>query len=83
MPRRSERDDCKCDYLLDTAGRVLHEQRSTLRVRIEPDGAMLTFKGPPRASPMKLREELETAMADQRLMDQIYATADAAASVPV
>ena len=26
---------------------------------------------------------LETAMADQRLMDQIYATADAAASVPV
>ena len=27
---------------------------------------MLTFKGPPRASPMKLREELETAMADGR-----------------
>lgn len=56
----------QCDYLLDTAAGALKKRRSTLRVRIEPDGAALTFKGPPIASTMKLREELETPVADGR-----------------
>ena len=35
-----------------------------LRVRIEPETATLTFKGPSQPSPMKLREEIESRIAD-------------------
>jgi adenylate cyclase, class 2 len=58
-PRRLQRD-----FLLDTADGSLRSRRSVLRVRIEPEGAMITFKGPPQPSTMKLREEIETRVAD-------------------
>ena len=58
-PRRLQRD-----FLLDTADGSFRSRRSLLRVRIEPEGATLTFKGPPQPSPMKLREEIETRIAD-------------------
>ena len=50
------------DYLLDTADGSLAQQRSALRVRLESGNNRVTFKGPPQASTMKLREELETAV---------------------
>ena len=56
------------DYLLDTPEETLRRRRSALRVRMESGRSLLTFKGPVQPSTMKLREELETAIADGRLM---------------
>jgi len=56
------------DALLDTADGLLREARSILRVRREPDGGFLTFKGPVQPSTMKLREEIETAIGDAGMM---------------
>ena len=50
--------------LLDTPDGRLRDARSALRVRIEPDAAFLTFKGPVQPSTMKLREEIETTAGD-------------------
>ena len=50
------------DCLLDTPDEQLHRRRCVLRVRMECGKALLTFKGPVEASPMKLREELETVV---------------------
>ena len=52
------------DCLLDTRDEILRDRRSVLRVRVEPGRNLLTFKGPPQPSPMKLREELETVIGD-------------------
>jgi adenylate cyclase class 2 len=52
------------DCLLDTADDQLHHKRCVLRVRMECGKTLLTFKGPVQASPMKLREELETVVGD-------------------
>lgn len=52
------------DLILDTAESTLRHAHSALRVRLEPAQAFLTFKGPPLASTMKVREEIETAVAD-------------------
>jgi adenylate cyclase class 2 len=62
------------DALLDTADGMLREARSILRVRREPDGGFLTFKGPLQSSTMKLREEIETAIADPAMMLSILAS---------
>jgi len=56
------------DYLLDTPDETLRSRRSALRVRMESGRSLLTFKGPVQPSTMKLREELETAVGDGRLM---------------
>jgi len=56
------------DYLLDTPDETLRHRRSALRVRMESGRSLLTFKGPVQPSTMKLREELETAVGDGRLM---------------
>jgi len=56
------------DCLLDTAEEVLRRRRSVLRVRMESGRSFLTFKGPVQPSVMKLREELETIVADGTLM---------------
>jgi adenylate cyclase class 2 len=56
------------DCLLDTADDTLRARRSVLRVRIEGNKALLTFKGPVQSSPMKLREEMETVVGDGLLL---------------
>lgn len=52
------------DCLLDDERRSLGKRHSVLRIRNEAGKGLLTFKGPPQPGPMKLREELETVVAD-------------------
>jgi adenylate cyclase, class 2 len=52
------------DALLDDAAETLRKRRCVLRVRMESGRGLLTFKGPVQASPMKLREEIETVVGD-------------------
>jgi adenylate cyclase, class 2 len=59
------------DCLLDTADEELRRRRCVLRLRIESGKSVLTFKGPVQPSPMKLREELETLVADGSLLLQL------------
>ena len=68
-PIRSRRlqEDC----LLDTDDEILRRRRCVLRVRMESGKSLLTFKGPVQPSDMKLREELETVIADATLLLQI------------
>jgi adenylate cyclase class 2 len=65
-PLRSRRmqEDC----LLDTADETLHRRRCVLRVRLESGKSLITFKGPVQPSLMKVREELETIVADGPLL---------------
>lgn len=56
------------DCLLDTADEMLRGRRSVLRVRMEMGRSLLTYKGPVQPSPMKLREERETVVADGETM---------------
>src|SRR4051812_33298496 len=56
------------DCLLDTVNDDLRSKRCVLRVRMECGKTLLTFKGPVQASPMKLREELETVVGDGLLL---------------
>jgi len=60
------------DCLLDTADEILHRRRCVLRVRIEPGRSLLTFKGPVQASPMKVREEVETVVADGEALLRVF-----------
>lgn len=71
-PIRSRRlqEDC----LLDTCDDHLRQRRCVLRVRMESGRNLLTFKGPVNDLPpssMRLREELETIVADGPLMLRI------------
>jgi adenylate cyclase class 2 len=59
------------DYLLDTQDDQLRARRCVLRVRLECGKTLLTFKGPVQNSPMKLREELETVVADGLLLMRV------------
>jgi len=52
------------DCLLDTEEDSLYRRRCVLRVRTEGGKSLLTFKGPVQAGPMKVRDELETVVAD-------------------
>jgi adenylate cyclase class 2 len=56
------------DYLLDDGESRLRQRRCVLRVRLDSGKGVLTFKGPVQASSMKLREELETVVADGLLL---------------
>lgn len=61
------------DLILDTADGTLRQARSALRVRLEPAQSFLTFKGPPQVATMKVREEIETAVADgPALLDLLH-----------
>lgn len=59
------------DCLLDTADEVLRHRRCVLRVRTEIGRSLLTYKGPAQPSPMKLREESETVVADGETLTYI------------
>src|ERR1700758_5150832 len=58
-PRRLQRD-----HLLDTAEGTFKRAGSVLRVRVDPAGAALTFKGPVESGIVKIRDEVETPIAD-------------------
>lgn len=62
------------NFLLDTLDRRLADQASALRVRLAGDQAWITFKGKPQAPDgrFKVREELETAVADGHRALQIF-----------
>jgi adenylate cyclase, class 2 len=56
------------DCLLDASDERLKHERSVLRIRTEGNRSLLTFKGPVQPGLMKVREELETVVADGELM---------------
>jgi adenylate cyclase class 2 len=56
------------DCLLDSQDDQLRGRKCVLRVRMECGKTLLTFKGPVKASEMKLREELETVVGDGLLL---------------
>src|SRR5438270_14008603 len=59
------------DCLLDTPDDALRARRCVLRVRVEPGKSYLTFKGPVQPSIVKLRDELETLVADGEVLIRI------------
>jgi adenylate cyclase, class 2 len=61
------------DCLLDTPEGELRARRCVLRVRMECGKSLVTFKGPVQPSAMKLREELETVVADGSLLVGVFA----------
>jgi adenylate cyclase class 2 len=52
------------DSLLDTVDETLRRERCVLRVRVESGKSLVTFKGPVQPALTKVREELETIVAD-------------------
>jgi adenylate cyclase, class 2 len=69
-PIRSRRlqEDC----LLDTSDEGLRRRRCVLRIRMEGGRSHITFKGPVQPSTMKLRQELETVVADGELLLRLF-----------
>lgn len=61
------------DRLFDTEDQSLVRERSTLRVRTDGARSILTFKGPVHPGPVKVREELETIVADGEILQQVLA----------
>ena len=62
VPLRPRR--LQSDVLFDTDQRVLSARSQVLRVRIEEGGSYVTFKSPMAHPTLKLREEIETGVAD-------------------
>ena len=62
-PRRMQ-----SDALFDTEEGILSARRQVLRVRVEEGHSFVTFKSPAPHPTMKLREELETGVADGGLL---------------
>lgn len=60
------------DSLFDTPDDALRNRRCVLRVRVESGKSYVTYKGPVQPSLMKLREELETVVADGPLLVRIF-----------
>ena len=56
------------DSLLDTTNEDLRRRRSALRVRQDGGRSILTFKGPVQSASVKVREEVETIVADGTLL---------------
>lgn len=59
------------DALFDNEREELRQRRSALRLRREDGRSYVTFKGPVQPGPMKLREELETAVADADALERV------------
>jgi len=59
------------DCLLDTINEDLRRRRSALRVRQDGGRCLLTFKGPVQPAAVKVREEMETIVADGVLLIRI------------
>jgi adenylate cyclase class 2 len=59
------------DALFDNEREDLRQRRCALRLRREGPQCYLTFKGPVQAGTMKLREELETAVADASVLQRV------------
>ena len=66
---RSERS--QEDRFLDNSHDQLDRTFCALRVRREPHQAVLTFKGPVEAGPVKSREEIESIVADADALEAI------------
>src|SRR5262245_35433066 len=60
------------DSLLDAEDEGLRTRRCVLRVRVESGKSYITFKGPVQPATAKLREELETVVADGPLLIRIF-----------
>lgn len=60
------------DALFDTADDGLKRRRSALRLRRDNGKARLTFKGPVQPDAMKVREELETVVADADVVQRVF-----------
>jgi adenylate cyclase class 2 len=59
------------DALFDDEQEALRQRRCALRIRREGARSFVTFKGPAQPGPMKLREELETAVADADVLQRV------------
>lgn len=66
-PRRLQND-----YLLDREATPLRIHKCALRVRFDGNDSILTFKGPPQPGRTKMREELETSVADGELLLTLF-----------
>src|SRR5689334_8152275 len=61
------------DRLYDTLDSRLRQSGRALRVRRDGErAAFLTFKGPVQPGPVKAREELETAIGDPGLVENVF-----------
>lgn len=59
------------DTVYDTPARTLSLRAEVLRVRVEDGHHYVTFKSPVQDTTMKLREEIETAVGDGRVLMKI------------
>lgn len=69
-PLRSRR--LQEDELFDTADESLRRRRCVLRLRSDSGKSLLTFKGPPQADAMKVREEHETVVGDVEAVRRVF-----------
>ena len=60
------------DCLLDMPDDSLRRRRCVLRVRVESGKSYVTFKGPVQPATVKVREELETVVADGPVLIRIF-----------
>jgi adenylate cyclase, class 2 len=60
------------DALFDTVDDQLKARRSALRLRRDNGKTRLTFKGPVQPDVMKVREELETVIADGDVLHRVF-----------
>jgi adenylate cyclase class 2 len=59
------------DCLVDTSGGELRRRGAVLRVRVECGKSRITYKGPPLAAAVRMREELETLVGDGEVLLRI------------
>lgn len=60
------------DTLFDTPDDQLRDRRSALRLRRENGKSRVTYKGPVQPDAMKVREEVETVVADGDVIQRVF-----------